>query len=73
MMKPIILKADRDGKILITAEEIEKIVTDVYDEGYRDGRASCPIITTTPELPINVPGSTPWWDHITCDVTKVTL
>lgn len=63
-MKPIVLKADQDGKILISAEEIEKLVSDAYDEGYRDGKAAAPI-TVSPG--ISTP-QYPWYDHvhITC-------
>jgi len=72
-MKPIILKADQDGKILITADEIMKMVQDAYDEGYRDGRASNPVTITSPNWPVNVPETTPWWDRVTCKDPNVTL
>ena len=39
-MKPIILKADQDGKLLITVDEIQKMVEDAYNEGVADGKAS---------------------------------
>ena len=39
-MKPIILKADQDGKLLITVDEIRKMVEDAYNEGVADGKAS---------------------------------
>ena len=34
-MKPIILKSDKDGNILIIQEEIEKMVNDAYNDGYQ--------------------------------------
>ncbi len=39
-MRPIILKADQDGKLLITVDEIRKMVEDAYNEGVADGKAS---------------------------------
>lgn len=39
-MKPIILKADQNGKLLITVDEIQKMVEDAYNEGVADGKAS---------------------------------
>ena len=58
-MKPIILKADQGGKILITAEAIEKMVSDAYDEGYRDGKQAAPITINNPR--VDYPGvDKPW-------------
>lgn len=59
-MKPVILKADQDGRILITAEEIEKIVSDAYDQGYQDGKGSV-TVTYEPQTTWNK------WPPITCD------
>lgn len=69
-MKPIILKADQDGRILMNADEIAKMVQDAYDEGYKDGHASAPI-TVTPSFPDVI--TTPSWKpyEITCN--SVTL
>lgn len=39
-MKPIILKADQDGKLLITVDEIRTMVEDAYNEGVADGKDS---------------------------------
>ena len=50
-MKPIILKADQDGKLLITVDEIQKMVEDAYNEGVADGKASVPAITSLPYQP----------------------
>lgn len=63
-MKPVILKADQSGKILITAEEIEKIISDAYDQGYQDGKGSV-TVTYDPQTTWNK------WPPITCD--SVTL
>lgn len=64
-MKPVILKADQDGRILITAEEIEKIISDAYDQGYQDGKGSV-TVTYEPQTTWNH-----WPPNITCD--SVTL
>ena len=65
-MKPVILKADQDGRILITEEEIEKIVSDAYDQGYQDGKGSVVTVTYDPQTTWNK-----WPPNITCD--SVTL
>lgn len=49
-MKPIILVKDKDGKIEIAESEIKKLISDAYDEGYRDGRQSQSWISTTPSV-----------------------
>ena len=36
-MKPIIVVTQEDGKILLTKEELEKIINDSYNEGLKDG------------------------------------
>ncbi len=63
-MKPVILKAGQDGRIMITAEEIEKIISDAYDQGYQDGKGSV-TVTYEPQTTWNQ------WPPITCD--SVTL
>ncbi len=70
-MKPIILKADQDGKLLITADEIQQMVEDAYNEGVADGKASVqnrPPLTYGDRWPKNVPTTDPntyRWD-LTC-------
>ena len=39
-MKPIILRADQDGNLMITADKIQEMVEDAYNEGVADGKAS---------------------------------
>ena len=46
-MKPIILKADQGGKLLITVDEIQQMVEDAYNEGVADGKA---IVQNRPPL-----------------------
>ena len=68
-MKPIVLVKDQDGKVVVTVDEIKKMVEDAYDDGYMDGSSNRPTIVTTPAYPS-------WWhDHftITCETPSVTL
>lgn len=53
-MKPIVLKADENGNIVISAEEIQKMLDDAYNEGYVDGSKATPVITTPyyPDYPV---------------------
>ncbi len=58
-MKPIIIYAEeKDGKVTITKDELQRIVDEAYRQGKADSWNSC----TTP---ITV---TPLWEHteITC-------
>ena len=60
-MKPIIvLVKNKDEKIELTKEELEKIVKDAYDEGYEDGQeASNKGTITYPSYPYPYTPSTP--------------
>lgn len=63
-MKPmVIIAVERDGGILITREELQKLVDDAYEQGRIDGRD----MWTTPN-PITIT-PTPTWKspEITCD------
>ena len=64
-MKPIIVIAvERDGGILITREELQKLVDDAYGQGRVDGRN----MWTTPN-PITI---NPHWKapDITCTTSR---
>lgn len=37
-MKPIILKVNKDNKIVLSAEEIESLINNAYEQGYEDGK-----------------------------------
>ena len=70
-MKPIILKEDGNGKIVVTADEVQKMVDDAYNSGYADGRNSCPTIINQrdyyPYYPINVTPAITWQsDKVMC-------
>ena len=47
-MKPIILKVDADGKILISAEEIQKMVEEAYQQGREDEKKNACITYSPP-------------------------
>ncbi len=73
-MKYKILQLDANGRISFTKEELEKLLDEVYDNGYEDGRKTCqyPIWTykTSPTLgditPLTINTNTPLPnDHIT--------
>ena len=40
-MKYKILQLDANGRISFTKEELEKLLGEVYDNGYEDGRKTC--------------------------------
>lgn len=40
-MKYKILQLDANGRISFTKEELEKLLDEVYDNGYEDGRKTC--------------------------------
>lgn len=40
-MKYKILQLDANGRISFTKEELEKLLDEVYDNGYADGRKTC--------------------------------
>ncbi len=52
MMKYKILTPDEDGKFIFTKEELEKLLDEVYQEGFDDGKK---ITITTPSAP-----ASPW-------------
>ena len=64
-MKPIVLKENQDGKIVITADEIERMVNEAYNEGYKDGKANGGITITNPSP--WTPTPQPWYTTVTCD------
>lgn len=57
-MKYKILQLDANGRISFTKEELEKLLDEVYDNGYEDGRKTCQYpywywksyLTTTPNI-----------------------
>ena len=37
-MRPIILKVNKDNNIVLSAEEIESLINNAYEQGYEDGK-----------------------------------
>ena len=72
-MKPIIAVVSVDGKIVLTKEAFENIISEVYEQGKQDGKESSPTyVPYTPYTPtINNPWKENWW--YTTSKTEVTL
>jgi len=64
-MKPIVIIAvEKDGGILITKEDLQKLVDDAYEQGKADGRG----VWATPNNPITITPHPTWKvPDITCD------
>jgi len=64
-MKPIILEKDKDGRIKVTSEDIQKMIDEAYQSGYEDGRKSIQVII--PPYSPEPWWKTPWYctDHVT--------
>lgn len=60
---------NKDKKIELTKEELQKLLDDSYWEGYRaaNNKSNWYYTYTTPTTPVN----TPW--NITCDSSTITL
>ena len=71
-MKYKIIEVDKDGKITFTKEELEKLLDDVYNDGFAAGKASSPIyVKEYPEYPTNTPVTPTWdWNKVWCDAEK---
>lgn len=53
-MKVKIFYPNSEDKIEFTREELEKLINDIYNEGYEDGRSRSEVITVpTPVYPYN--------------------
>lgn len=68
-MKPIIVYRDKDGRLDLTEEQLEKLIDCAYYSGYADGLKA----QTAVQLPTNEPYY-PWsTEHIkiTCETPKV--
>ena len=39
-MKTIVLEKNPDGNVVLSVDQIRKMLDDAYDEGYRDGKAA---------------------------------
>lgn len=66
-MKPIIVRENRDGQVMLTTEELRKIIDEAYEEGKKDGtvtKVTYPYWLYKPYEPYN-PYKTVTWDKTT--------
>ena len=54
-MRLIVVEKNGKGKIELTQDELQKIVTDAYQEGLAQSRVECIPVYTTPFYPTNSP------------------
>ena len=67
-MKPLVIKADKDGTLKMTMEELQNIIDESYNAGYKDGSRE----SLTWYQPHSVPTTNPapsWWDQTKYEVT----
>ena len=58
MSRVVIIEKNKDGKIELTKEELQKMLDDAYSQGYADGRVRYDTIT--------YPSYPNWWTTVTC-------
>ena len=70
-MKPIVVEKNREGKIILTQEQLEKMLLEAYEEGVKDGNSSSvPIIYPSyPQSPYYYGTGTPWWVQYPYEIT----
>lgn len=64
MSRMVIIEKNKDGKIELTKEELQKMLDDAYNQGYSDGRVRYDTITYP---------SHPWWTTITTSNTNADI
>ena len=62
MAHVVILTANKDGKVELTRDELQKMLDDAYNKGYTDGNDSS-ITITYPSHPYYIPN----WYYTTTD------
>ena len=76
-MSVVAVKVDKDNKVNITLEELNKMLNDAYNEGYKNGKENIPIyIPTAPTNPTTpITPISPYWacgsDIELCSKTNV--
>lgn len=71
MAKPTVIYVNDEDRIILTKDELNKIINDSYNDGYKDGSRDVytPYFTiTTKKMPIDTT-DTDWWNKqikITC-------
>ena len=74
MSRVVVIEKNKDGKIELTKDELQKMLDDAYTQGYTDGKGRYDIITY-PSYPV------PWYattnttskDYITLCHTDVSI
>lgn len=69
-MKPVILFSDEHGFVKIKQNELLKLMDDVYNAGYEDGKKSSITLTPTWTSPWTAPPAKYEKYEVTCDETK---
>lgn len=64
-MKTKIFTKNENGKIEFTENELKKLLDEIYNEGYNDGKSRSYIYTTPTR-------TTPWWQYGTWCTTDST-
>ena len=52
MAHVVILTTNRDGKVELTKDELQKMLDDAYNKGYADGNAKSITTITYPSYPV---------------------
>lgn len=66
MSRVVVIEKNKDGKIELTKEELQKMLDDAYNQGYMDGKGRYETITY-PSYPI------PIWYTTTTNKDSITL
>ena len=75
MSRVVVIEKNKDGKIELTKEELQKMLDDAYTQGYTDGKGRYETITY-PSYPVwytTADQSTISKDHITLNGTEVSI
>lgn len=72
----IAVKTNKDGKVELTLDELNKMLDDAYERGFNSGRMQTAYPSTPPTLPWTPTNPTvpttpyyptsPWWSSPTC-------
>lgn len=75
MSRVVVIEKNKDGKIELTKEELQKMLDDAYTQGYADGKGRYETITY-PSYPVyyaTAPITTTAKDSITLNSTDVSI
>ena len=69
MSRVVIIEKNKDGKIELTKDELQKMLDDAYSQGYADGNKKYDTITYPSPSWINTIVGTNTIPHNNCDIT----